>query len=218
MPEWSDELFFVIASHLPTTRALIQFSTACKRSNAAVKTEWLAQFKKAKDAIEVLTIQPSSKWIEIAHDSISINVAHFEECSTICLMHNSKNNSVVFSFSKTYSPSTMVMFCANYAKDEVHISDMRESFGGPTMRTRDLLQFIQEKVLRLPAGMTLATLQLAETAPDEDERKRFIDEIHGRPFKAKPSSNTSKPFRKRDTTAPPQLGPIFAQSRDVCST
>ena len=125
-------------------------------------------------------------------------------------MHNPKNNSVVFSFSKTCNPSTIVMFCANYAKEDVNISDMRESFGGPTMRTRDLLQFIQEKVLRLPAGMTLATLQLAETAPDEDERTRFIDAIHGRPFKIKPSSNASKPFRKRNTTAPPKTGPIFA--------
>ena len=216
MPEWSDELFFVIVSHLPTNKSLIQFSTACKRSHAAVKNEWLTQFRKVKGAMEVLTIQPSSKWIEFTSDSTSIKIIHPEECCAIQL--HFENNKITFAFSKMFKSPAMIMFSADLGKDEVYIMDLRKSYEGCTPRDRDMLKFIQEKALCMPVGMTLATLRLTKTVPDEEERREFMCMMRNEPFKAKPSSNTSKPFRKRDTTAPPQLGPIFAQSRDVCST
>lgn len=211
--ELADELFVVIASHLPTTRSLIQFSTVCKRSYSAVKNEWLSQFKKAKDAIEVLTIQPSSKWVELKRDESSIKVMHPGECCVMQISFNAQSNAVGFAFFKTCSPFQTVMFTAHLGKDKVKISDMRPNSGGNVTRGRDLLCFIQEKALMLPAGMTLATLCIAETMPDEDKREKFSNMMRGETNwieKPASSSNPNKRIIKRNLTPPVPSGPMFA--------
>ena len=210
--EWSDELFDVIVSHLPTVQSLIQFSTICKRSHAAVKNEWFAQFKRAKDAIVTLTIQPSSNWVEFARDSLSVKIIHPVECCVLDVKYSPTDNKVFFSFARTSSPPLMIMFTAEMGKDEVYISDLRVPCGGPVVRGLDFLRFIEEKALGLPTGMTLATLRLTEKKPDEADQRLFLGMVHGKPVFTKNvrSSDTSTRFLKRSVVPPVPIGPVFA--------